>query len=91
MIAAIYLIACLAFYTTFKKLQIVSRTLALADLFRSAAGVMTDRSLSDLEKEKRIQQTALRSLSKLFWLCLRLVAVLGSAAAPVFVTVLFTT
>lgn len=83
MIPALYTLACLIFYAAFLKLRVAGRTRALLAAFRSAAGVMGDRGLSDSEKEARIRHAAIRTLVDTTVLAARIVAVLACAALPV--------
>lgn len=83
MIPALYVLACAIFYVAFVKLQVVGRTLALLAVFRSAALVMADRGLSDLEKEAHVRRAAVRSLAETLALAVRLMALVACAGLPV--------
>ncbi len=83
MIPLVYGIAVLLFYIAFKALNIVGRTRDLMALFRGAFGVMSDKALTDSEKETLIRTEALRSMGETVKLVACLVGVLVCAAAPI--------
>lgn len=83
MIIVAYILACIAFYLAFIKLGLVARTFELMSDFRSAAGVIGNPELSDLEKEERTRKAATKAMGQTLALVARLVAVLAAAALPV--------
>lgn len=85
MILIAYGLACLLFYLAFKRLRVVGHTSALLKLFQSAAQVMSDKGLTDLEKETRIRAASIQSGKATLMLVLRLAAVPALAAVPVLV------
>jgi hypothetical protein len=87
MIPIIYLLACVAFYESFVRLNIVKRSIALFGDLRSAMQLVSDKSLSDLEKERGIRRAAIDALSQTLGLFARLVIVAALAALPVLLAI----
>lgn len=85
MIPIVYSLVCLAFYLSFIRFDLIGRSLALFTEFRMASQVISDASLNDLEKEKRIRSLALGTLVQTLSLVGWMVAVLSIAASPVVV------
>ena len=85
MIQVVYGLACLLFYLAFKKLRVIGRTGELLTTFQSAVQVMSDKGLTDLEKEARIRAASMHSGKASILLIARLTAVLFIAAVPVLV------
>jgi len=78
----VYAISCILFLAVFERLKLVASTRALFAGMRQAMGVMTNRELSDDEKEIAIQRHAVSALKGAVMLTVGLAATLFAAAIP---------
>lgn len=82
MIAA-YILSCLLLVLAFQRLDIWPRTTAMTRALREAFGVMTDKGLTDDEKEVALRRRSILVLGLTVRLTLALAATFAAAALPV--------
>lgn len=84
MIPTIYILVCLAFYATFMKFQLVTRSYELLREVQFTGEILRNRKLSDHDKKVRLRRAATGTLIQTMSLATRLGLVLAAAGAPAF-------